>query len=100
MSHVRATDIQGVFPPPVDLARGRRPHDIVEEYISAAKSTILYYFHADMRLRGAYEAMLNVGESTGGLRNAWGNIAVLEGRSRWKICMDAVIVQLTLSKAS
>ena len=61
---------------------------------------VRYYFHADMRLMGAYEAMLNVGESTGGLRNEWGNIAVLDGRSRWKTCMDAVIVQLTLSKAS
>ena len=37
-----------------------------------------------MRSGDAYEAMLNAGESTGGLRNAWGNMAVLDGRSGYK----------------
>lgn len=42
MSHVRATDIQCIFAPPVDLARSCGPHDIVKEYVSVAKSTLLF----------------------------------------------------------
>lgn len=84
MSHIRATDIHRVLPPPVDLAWSRGPHDIIKEYISAARRKFeIFFSRDDSKSGGTYEALLNVGESTGGLRNAWGNMAVLHGRRGW-----------------
>jgi len=62
-----------VLAPPVDLGRGRRPEDIVEEYIT--KKTFLKW--GSSQEKGTYEAALNVGDSTGGPRNACGNSLVL-----------------------
>lgn len=62
----------------------------VAVHMTLSKSTYLqpegslrFFFRDDSRSGDAYEALLNVGESTGGLRNAWGNMAVLHGRRGW-----------------
>jgi hypothetical protein len=67
-------DPKRVLAPPVDLGRGRSPENIIEEYIS---KTALSECGVN-RVTNAYEAALNVGESTGGARKACGNCLVLK----------------------
>ena len=73
MAHIRVTDSKCVLAPPVDLGRGRGPENIIEEYIS---KTALRKCGVN-RVTIAYEAALNVGESTGVARKACGNCFVL-----------------------
>ena len=60
--------------PPIDLGRGRSPENVIEEYIY---KTALSKF-GENRVTNAYEDALNVGESTGGARKAYGNCLVLK----------------------
>lgn len=74
MTHVGVSDAQSVFAPSVYLGGSRGPQNIVEEHITGARlSTIA----AGNEVTNAYEAALNVGDSTGVPRKACGNSLVL-----------------------
>jgi hypothetical protein len=74
VTHIRVADPKRVLAPPVDLGRSRSPENIIKEHIS--KTTLRKC--GVSRVTNAYEAALNVGESTGGARKACGNCLVLE----------------------
>ena len=74
VTHIRVVDPKRVLAPPVDLGRRRSPENIIKEYIS---KTALSKRGVN-RVTNAYEAALNVGESTGGAKKACGNCLVLK----------------------
>lgn len=68
-------DLKRVLAPPVDLRRGSGPENVVEEHIT---ETAVSEQGINRAKKKAYEAALNVGDSTGGARKACGNSLVLQ----------------------
>jgi hypothetical protein len=73
VAHIRVADPKRVLAPSVNLGRSRSPENVIEEYISKTVLGICLN-----RVTNAYEAALNVGDSTGGARKACGNCLVLK----------------------
>lgn len=67
MSHIRRTYPQGLFTPPVDLGGSGGPQDVVEKYIPSSENVM---GPGHLNIATTYDAALNVGDSTGGLRKA------------------------------
>ena len=67
-------DPQCIFAPPVDLGRRRGPEYVIKHYITE----IYLQRMGSTPSEKAYEAALNVGDSTGGPRKACGNSLVLQ----------------------
>lgn len=74
MTHIRRAYPQSVFAPPVDLGGSGGPQDVVEKDIPSSGTS---WMPVELNIAITYDAALNVGDSTGGLRNAWGNWRVL-----------------------
>lgn len=74
MTHIRRAYFQGVFAPPVNLGGSGGPQDVVEKYIPSSEKS---WGPVHLNIATTYDAALNVGDSTGGLRKAWGNWRVL-----------------------
>ena len=74
MTHIRRAYPQGVFAPPVDLGGSGGPQDVVEKDIPNSRKS---WKSVDLNIAITYDAALNVGDSIGGLRKAWGNWRVL-----------------------
>ena len=74
MTHIRRAYPQGLFTPPVDLGGSGGPQDVVEKYVSSSEK-VMSPVH--LNIATTYDAALNVGDSTGGLKKAWGNWRVL-----------------------
>ena len=65
MAHICTSYFHRIPPPSVDLARCRGPHDIVEEHVAA----VVYVLYSNITGQ-TYDALLKVGDSTGGLKKA------------------------------
>jgi hypothetical protein len=76
MAHIRGTYPQGIFTPTIDLGRHGGPKNVVEKDIPDANPSIASTFKHHI-LYITHEAALNVGDSTGGPKKAWGNSRVL-----------------------
>jgi hypothetical protein len=70
MTHIRRAYPQGLFAPPVDLGGSGGPQDVVEKHIPNSEKVM---DQVRLNIAITYDAALNVGASTGGLRKAWGN---------------------------
>jgi hypothetical protein len=67
MTHIRRPYPQGLLAPPVDLGGSGNPQDVVEKYIPNSEKS---WDPVRLNIAMTYDAALNVGDSTGGLRKA------------------------------
>ena len=65
MAHICTSYLHRIPPPSVDLAGCCGPHDIVEEHVAAVD----YVLYSSITGQ-TYDALLKVGDSTGGLKKA------------------------------